>query len=159
MDYNLPHSLEDLNGVGADDSDRGWTVHPVTTADGWQAFALLDSDGYGFLLGEDWQMAGALEALRAAVEDGVLAEPIPEDAEELGTKWLSISEACLEAHNYDPDEYPLDENLAPRIRQAARRGRLSGDQGPTGRWKFQARRFRWWLVNDDAHQSGPTAQQ
>lgn len=140
------------------DSANDWTVHPVVTDDNWRAYALLDSDGYGFLLGENWQMADALAALRAAVEHGVMAEPIHDDAEELGTRWLSIAEACQEAHAYDPDEYPLDDNLSYRIRQAARRGTISGTaQGPSGRWKFQARRFRHWLVNNDAHQPGPVA--
>lgn len=140
------------------DSGNDWTVHPVESSDGWQAYALLDDDGFGFLLGEDWQAADALAALQAAVVGGKFAEPIPEDAEELGHKWLSISEAALAAHDYDPDEYPLDDNLQPRIRQAARRGTLGGAaQDPTGRWKFQARRFRHWLVNDAAHQRGPIA--
>ena len=134
---------------------QSWTVHPVISHDDWEAYALLDENGIGFLIGERHEVQSAINALIAAL-DGILAEPIKEDDESLGTRWLSISEACHEAHAYDPDAYPLDSNLAYRIRQAARRGALTGAyQGPSNRWKFQARRFRHWLAKEKAHRPGP----
>lgn len=133
-------------------AESPWTLHPVTPAnrdDSWRAFALLDPDGYALLIGERWQVAEVIGVLRLFLERGLLSEPIPEDAEELGHKWLTIAEAVTEAHTYDPAEYPIGEVTAARIRQAARRGTIGGAvQNGGGRWKFQARRFRYWLVKN-----------
>lgn len=133
-------------------NEPAWTLHPVIPVsrdDAWRPYAVLDPDGYGFLVGEAWQVAELAEALRLFLERGLMSHPIAEDAEELGTRWLTISEAMAEAHAFDPDEYPLNDNLAARIRQAARRGTIGGVvQDNTGRYKFQARRFRHWLVKN-----------
>lgn len=129
-----------------------WTLHPVIPAgrdDPWRPYALLDPDGYGHLLGEKWQVVEAAEAIRVFLERGLMSEPIAEDDEALGTRWLTIQEAMEEANRFDPEEYKLDENLANRIRMAARRGAIGGvAQDPSNRYKFQARRFRYWLVKN-----------
>lgn len=132
-------------------NENPWTLHPVTPVwrdDPWRPFALLDPDGAGFLLGERWQVAEVVEALQLFLQRGLLSEPIGEDDEALGHKWLSIAEAVAEAHAYDPDEYPLGGTTSSRIRQAARRGSIGGAVQNGGRWKFQGRRFRSWLVKN-----------
>lgn len=133
-------------------NENPWTLHPVVPAwrdDPWRPYALANHDGHAFLLGEKWQVVEAVEALRIFLKDGLLSEPMREDDEALGVKWLSIAEAVAEAHIFDPDEYQANETTAARIRQAARRGAIGGAvQNGGGRWKFQSRRFRHWLVKN-----------
>lgn len=133
-------------------NENPWTLHPLIPAgrdDPWRPFGLLDPDGYGHLIGEKWQVLEAYEVLKLFLERGLMSEPIAEDDEALGTRWLTIQEAMEEAHRFDPDEYKLDENLANRIRMAARRGTIGGVvQDSSNRYKFQARRFRYWLVQN-----------
>lgn len=125
-----------------------WAVHPVKTDAGLPVmYALVSSDGHGLLLGERWQVEQAVAVLQRFLATGQTAAPIMDEA--LGQFWLTISEACEMAHEHDPQEFPLDESLQFRIRQAARRGSLRGaQQTPSGRWKFQPRLFRHWLESD-----------
>lgn len=133
-----------------------WTIHPVEVRqpedDNWQPCALLDADGFGFLLGERWQVEELLPVLQAFLERGETAEPIDEYDEALGERWFTINEACNQAHEFDPDKYPLDDNLSYRIRQVARRGnwieRGIARQTGTGTWLFHNRRFRHWLIQN-----------
>lgn len=140
------------------DNRNPWTLHPVIVPDRddtWRAFALLDPDGYGTLIGEAWQVADALDALRTFMETGLLSEPVREDDEALGTRWLSTSEAAALAHQYDPERYPNVEHASQAIRQAARRGSLKGFvQTGTNRYKFQERRLRYWLSRGEAVGAG-----
>ena len=133
-------------------NENPWTLHPAVPVwrdDPWRPYALLSPEGHGFLIGEKWQLVEAVEAIRLFIERGLLSEPIREDDEALGHKWLSISEAVAEANAYDPAEYPLGETTAARIRQAARRETIGGAvQDGGGRWKFQNRRFRHWLIKN-----------
>lgn len=132
-------------------NDSGWTIHPTIDYDVPSGmYALLDSDGYGYLLGERYQVFEAWQRLGQFLFEGVEDEPIPDDAEELGHKWLSISEAAHEAVLYDPVAFGsvTRENLHDRIRRQAQRSprTIGASHTPTGRWKFQARRFRGWLA-------------
>lgn len=123
-----------------------WTIHPVVSDDdGWEAVAALDEGGHGFLIGERWQAEELYHCLAAYLERGEAAEPLAENDEALGSKWLTINEAMIEAHNYDPAEYPLETKTAERIRRAAQRGSLAHKKTESGRYKFPATRFRGWL--------------
>lgn len=138
-------------------NENPWTLRPVITDEpGWRPFALLDGDGDGFMLGEAWQVAEAAAALRLFLERGLLSEPLREDDDAFGaSRWLSIHEAMEAAHAHDPDEYPLDDNLAARIRAAARRGTILG-RVVGRRWQFHARHFRAWLMRHEPAQRGET---
>lgn len=148
--YRLSH----LPNVENEAPYATWTIHPVAERfpdpdHPWQPFALLDSGGFGFLLGERWQAAELLPVLQAFLERGESAEPIYDDDEAFGYRWLTISEAVQVAHEFDAEKYPLDGKADYRIRQAARRGNWlengSARQTDSGRWQFRADRFERWL--------------
>jgi hypothetical protein len=142
------------------DSSNPWTLHPVVVADPrndpWRPYAILDPDGYGMLIGDKWNVVELHQALGVFLEKGLLSEPILDDDEALGWRWFTINEAIEEAHRYDPDEYPLGETTAQRIRMAAQRGAIRGwKQTESGRYKFSASRFRHWLVKNAERGSKP----
>lgn len=126
-----------------------WTVHPVVADDGWQAVAALDAGGHGFLIGERWQVEELYHTLAAYLERGEADEALADDDESLGWRWLTMNEAILVAHEYNPDEYPLETKTAERIRRAAQRGSLAHKKTESGRYKFPAARFRGWLRRDE----------
>lgn len=133
-----------------DPGEALWTIHPVVAADGWQTYAILDGNGFGYLVGEKWQVAELAATLGNFLATGLASEPIADDDEALGGRWLSIAEAVAAANGYDPAEYPLGEKTANRIRAAIRRGRIGGvAQDASGRYKFPAGRFRYWLTRDE----------
>jgi len=149
------YRLSAFPDVANEASYNTWTIHPIRERHPdpdhpWQPYALLDSDGFGYILGERWQVEELLPVLKAFLDDGVVDEPIDDDDEALGTRWLTISEAVEEAHAFDSEKYTLTESTDYRIRQAARRGNWlengKAKQDSSGRWKFHARRFRGWLV-------------
>lgn len=139
---DFPDVLSQANSVNP------WSLHPVRVGNGERQYALLDNRAnMGYLLGDFAALANAAEALLIFLGRGLLGEPLADDDERLGVRWLTIAEAMAEATAYDLDEYPPGENLAQRIRQAARRGTIGGvAQDAAGRYKFQARRFRAWLA-------------
>lgn len=148
------YRLSDLPAVKSETTNENpWTLHPVIPADrdgNWRPYAILDGNGFGYLVGEKWQVAELVAMLGNFLATGLASEPIADDDESLGVRWLSIAEAVAAANGYDPAEYPLGEKTANRIRAAIRRGRIGGvAQDARGRYKFHAGRFRYWLTRDE----------
>lgn len=129
-----------------------WTIHPLEGSDqeGELMWVLLDADGYGFLLGEKWQVAELLPVLAAFLEHGVHAEMVDDEA--IGAHYLSIAEACALAYEYDPVEYPYrtpneQDRLRRRLQRNIQRGNVPGvKRDPQGRYRIRASSFRGWLV-------------
>ena len=90
---------------------------------------------------------------------GHLAEPIPDDAEELCVEWLTTLEAVKECHLLSPLDYPLEDDGIPhvrtaqRLRAAASEGRIQAVK-KGDRWMYKATSLRHWLHNDRAHTPG-----
>lgn len=131
-----------------------WTIHPLEGSDqDGEAlmWALLDADGYGFLLGEQWQVAELLPVLTAFLERGEHAEMVDDEA--IGARYLTIAEACALAHEYDPAKYPYttpeeQDRLRRRIQRNIQRGNIYGaKRDPQGRYRIRASSFRGWLAN------------
>lgn len=125
-----------------------WTLHPVRSHDDWPGFAILDNDGFGFLVGERWQLEELYYRIARYLLHGELDDPINDDDESLGSVWYTINEAVNAAHDYNPENYPLGKKTAERIRRAAQRGTLAYSKTDSGRYKFRAARFRYWLVKN-----------
>ena len=125
-----------------------YTIHPVSGAGGWQAVALIDEGGHGYLIGETWQAWELYHALGAFLHRHEAATPLDEDAEELGHQWLTVAEAVQLAHEHNAAKYPLTNATAETIRRAAQRGKIKYSKGPGGRYKFHAARFRGWLLRE-----------
>lgn len=129
-----------------------WTVHPLegSDRDGDLMYVALGPDGSGFLMGEKWQAAELVEALQAFLKDGVMDEPV--DDEVIGTRYLSIAEACQMAHEFDPDEYPYgtaeeQNRLRNRIQRNIQRRNIWGvKKDPQGFYRIRLPAFRGWLV-------------
>lgn len=132
---------------------RTWTIHPIRETDPHagpddQMFALLDSGGFGYVIGQRWQVAELLPVLRAFLERDETGEEIDDDDEAFGYRWLPISEAVQVAHEFDAEKYPLDGKAGYRIRQVARRGKWLENGSAkqiAGRWLFRADRLERWL--------------
>ena len=161
LGYNQELGYFGMDGTGDDESecsnDNPFTVHRLENRDpddDWEAYALLDDGGYGFLLGERYQMADALAAIRDALA-GFLSVDIPDDAPELGVKWLSTSEAVEECYLHKPLDFPLKGgNTAQRLRAAAREDRIRAMKDGD-RWLFEAMSLRRWILDETAHKPGP----
>lgn len=160
LGYNQELGYFEMDGTGDDESectnDNPFTVHRLENCDpddDWTAYALLDDGGYGFLLGERYQMADALAAIRDALA-GFLGEPIPDDDPALGVKWLSTTEAIAECRQWQPLEYKDSKAAGQRLRAAAREGRIRAMKDGK-RWLYKATSLRGWMLNEDAHKPGP----
>lgn len=146
------YRLSSFPDVGNEAEYATWSINPVIDSDrdGDMMYALLDADGYGFLLGEHWQVAELLPVLAAFLNDGAHNEPVDDEA--VGAKYFTIAEMCEEANRYDPAEYPHNtpedqDRLRRRLQRNIQRGNLWGvKQDPQGRYKVRASAFRGWLV-------------
>lgn len=135
-------------------TEQNWSIHPLIDSDkeGNMMYVLMDDDGFGYLLGEKWQVDALLPVLKKFVETGQTDEPV--DDEVIGTKYYTIAEACQFAYEYDPLEYPYHDpadkdRLRRRIQQNIRRGNIWGvKQDPQGFYKIRATAFRGWLVKN-----------
>lgn len=135
-----------------------FNIHPVHSPDGWQSYAIADNRlEYGYLLGEQWELVEAYHALKRAVECGELGECIAESHEALGRGvWLSTSEAVERCSQFDSEEYPLaGRRTYERLRNAARNGKLKAVNTVLHGWKFHRHALDEWLLDEDAHKTGP----
>lgn len=129
-----------------------WSIHPLegSERDGEPLWVLMDSDGYGHLIGDKQQVSELLPVLAAFLERGEHAEVV--DDEVIGARYLSIAEACALANEYDYVGYPYhtpeeQDRLRRRLQRNIQRGNIPGvKQDPQGRYRIRATSFRGWLI-------------
>lgn len=146
------YQISRLPNIENEASYSTWSIHPLVGSEnsyGVPLYVLLDADGYGFLLGERWQVAELLPVVQQFMATGEASEPV--DDEVIGVKYYSIAEACAVAHEYDPAKYPYttpgdQDRLRRRIQQLIRRGNIYGTKkDPQGFYRIRATAFRGWL--------------
>jgi len=127
-----------------------FTIHPIHfrgDAEVSDEYAIVSHDGgldIGFIVGDTFDV----RKLNQLLSTPRLSAPIPDDAPELGTRWLTTSQAVAMAHDFDPDEYPTEgRNTHERLRAAGRRGTIRANRHPAHGWQFQIRSLRGWLEN------------
>lgn len=125
------------------DSESPYTIHPLATEDGWQAWVLEDEGGTLTLLGELWQIADLADALRHFVDTGEYhGKPVDDYDPNWGSP-LTMAEATayIVAQGWTPG------NADDTLRKAAAAGRVPGAQkdGSGHRWVFSRRGLDAWL--------------
>lgn len=123
----------------------------------WQPppWVWLDDDGNAYLLGEAWQAADLMQALHAALVEGVYESEVIDEDDPAWGRSITTARAVEEAIMYDPTVFPPGSNVAERIRRAAQRGQIPGARKAGGEWRFSLLKFRGWLRNEEAHRPGP----
>lgn len=146
-----------LHDVESEAEYATWTIHPLegSDQDGQEPmWVLLSADGYGYLLGERWQVAELLPVLTAFLEGGQHAEMVDDEA--IGARYLSIAEACALAYEYDPLKYPCStpeeqDRLRRRLQRNIQRGNVLGvKRDPMGRYQIRESSFMGWLHNNNS---------
>lgn len=154
------YRLSALPGVENEAEYATWTIHPLEGSDQdgeTLMWALLDADGYGFLLGERWQVAELLPVLTAFLNRGEHGEMVDDEA--IGARYLTIAEACEMAQEYDPTSCPYStpeeqDRLRRRLQRNIQRGNIQGvKRDPQGRYRLRASSFRGWLANNNEDSS------
>lgn len=143
------YSLSHLQSVENEAKYEDWTIHSIDQKDPndeWEGFAILDGDGFGFVVGERWKAEELHCRLVRFLLFNEQDEKIDYDDESLGTLWYSTSEAVKVAMEYDPDQFETVEKTRQRIQRAAGRGSIKHGKTPSGQLKFQSRVFRGWLA-------------
>ena len=98
---------------------------------------------------------GNLSRLKLFVENGEVDDEVITDENPLWSHMKDIKWAVSEAIAFGLWDDP--ERAANSIRAAARRQALPGAVQEDRNWYFHARKFRGWLLDEDAHKTGPKA--
>ena len=68
---------------------------------------------------------------------------------------MPISEAVRLANSLKPNRYPITQQTADTLRNAARRGKIKGAAKPYTQWLFDENGLTEWVQDTEAHRPGP----
>lgn len=130
------------------------TIHTIDMHDDREPLPVIVTEDsttpgeYHHLALEKEELAELRRIIGAYLTTGDHAGMIDEGAEQLGFRWLTVSEAVeLAADN----GYSISR---PSVRRACARGKIRKAARQGRDWRFPQSTFLWWLANPASHKTG-----